>query len=111
MARKLQHDVGKDQRGRLLIDTYITLIEPGERREEDIKTGVFATVNPIGRDEFAAAGQKSMKARYKFDVWESEYNDEQELLYKGSRLTIYRTYGPRSDGKMELYAGERAGNI
>lgn len=51
-----------------------------------------------------------MKARYKFDVWENEYSEEQELIYNGSRLTIYRTYGPRADGKMELYAGERAGN-
>ena len=52
-----------------------------------------------------------MKARYKFTVWENEYNDEQEIEYQNRRLTIYRTYGPRTDGKIELYAGERSGNV
>lgn len=52
-----------------------------------------------------------MKARYKFNVWENEYKDEQEVEYNGRRLTIYRTYGPRPDGKIELYTGERAGNV
>ena len=51
-----------------------------------------------------------MKARYKFNVWANEYNDEQEVEYNG-RLTIYRSYGPKDDGKIELYAGERAGNV
>lgn len=111
MACGLQHESDKDQRGRLLIDAYITLIEPGETKEEDVKNGVIATVEPIGRDEFVAAGQKNMKARHKFDVWENEYKDEQEVEYNGRRLTIYRTYGPRPDGKIELYAGERAGNV
>ena len=51
-----------------------------------------------------------MKARYKFNVWSNEYKDEQEVEFNGQRLTIYRTYGPRDDGKIELYAGERTGN-
>ena len=52
-----------------------------------------------------------MKARHKFDVWANEYNDEQEVEFNGRRLTIYRSYGPKADGKIELYAGERAGNV
>lgn len=60
---------------------------------------MIATVEPIGRDEFVAAGQKGMKARYKFNVWANEYNDEQEVEYNGRRLTIYRSYGPKDDGK------------
>jgi hypothetical protein len=52
-----------------------------------------------------------MKARHKFNVWANEYNDEQEVEYNGRRLTIYRSYGPKDDGKIELYAGERAGNV
>lgn len=111
MVSGLRYAFNQNQRGRLQIDAYITLVEPGETKEEDVKNGVIATVEPIGRDEFAAAGQKNMKARYKFDVWENEYKDEQEVEYNGRRLTIYRTYGPRPDGKIELYTGERAGNV
>lgn len=111
MASGLQYAFNQNQRGRLQIDAYITLVEPGETKEEDVKNGVIATVEPIGRDEFVAAGQKSMKARHKFDVWANEYNDEQEVEYNGRRLTIYRSYGPKDDGKIELYAGERAGNV
>ena len=103
MVSGLQYAFNQNQRGRLQIDAYITQVEPGEAKEEDVKNGVIATVEPIGRDEFVAAGQKSMKARYKFDVWANEFN--------GRRLTIYRSYGPKADGKIELYAGERAGNI
>lgn len=71
---------------------------------------VIASVEPIGRDEFSAAGQNGMKARYKFVVWTNEYHEEQEIEFQKRRLTIYRTYGPKADGKTELYAGERAGN-
>lgn len=106
----LQYASDKNQRGSIHIDAYITLVEPGETKAEDVKNGVIATVEPVGRDEFTAAGQKGMKARYKFTVWENEYNDEQEIEYQNHGLTIYRTYGPRTDGKIELYAGERTGN-
>lgn len=87
------------------------MVDPGETKEEDVKTDIIATVDPIGRDEFVAAGQKGMKAKHKFSVWGNEYRDESEVLYQGQRLTIYRTYGPRPDGKIELYAGERVGNV
>lgn len=111
MVSGLRYAFNQNQRGRLQIDAYITLVEPGEIKEEDVKNGVIATVEPIGRDEFVAAGQKGMKARHKFNVWGNEYNDEQEVEYNGRRMTIYRSYGPKDDGKIELYAGERAGNV
>lgn len=72
---------------------------------------MIARVEPIGRDEFVAAGQKGMKARHKFEVWSNEYNEQSEIEFNNRRLSIYRTYGPRADGRIELYAGERAGNI
>ena len=107
MVSGLRYAFNQNQRGQLQIDAYITLVEPGETKEEDVKNDVIATVEPIGRDEFVAAGQK---ARHKFDVWANEYNDEQEVEFNGRRLTIYRSYGPKADGKIELYAGERTGN-
>jgi hypothetical protein len=51
-----------------------------------------------------------MKAEYKFTVWAAEYDGQEEVEYNGRRLSIYRTYGARSDDKTELYAAERAGN-
>lgn len=110
MARKLQHDVGKDQRGRLLIDAYITLVESGDTRAEDTNTDVIATVTPIGRDEYAAAGEKGMKARYMFEVYANEYANHDVVLYNDERLVVYRTYGPKANDKVEIYAGQRVGN-
>lgn len=86
------------------------MIDPGETREEDIKTPVFASVFPIGRDEYAAAGEKSMKARYMFEVYANEYADQSVVLHGEERLTVYRTFGPKDNDKIEIYAGQRVGN-
>jgi hypothetical protein len=93
-----------------VIEGFITLIHPGETKEEDEKTSVIATITPLGRDEFVAAGQKDYKASNKFEVWANEFDKQPELEYNGDRLTIYRTYGPKPDDKIELYTAERAGN-
>ena len=77
------------------------MIDQGETREEDVKVKVFATVNPIGRDEYAAAGEK---------VFENEYTGQDVVLYGSERLTVYRTYGPKTNDKIEVYAGQRVGN-
>lgn len=92
------------------MDVLIKLISVGESADKDVKKEVFATVDPVGRDEFEAAGQAGMKAEYKFTVWAAEYDGEDEIEYNGRRLSIYRTYGARSDDKTELYTAERAGN-
>ena len=110
MVSSLQYAFNQNQRGRLQIDAYITLVEPGETKEEDVKNGVIATVEPIGRDEFQTAGVNGYKAENRFDVWAEEYDEQPELQFGEKRLSIYRTYGVRSDGKIELYAAERVGN-
>ena len=71
---------------------------------------MFAKLSPVGRDEFKAAGEKDMKAKYVFEVWASEYNGESEVLFGKERLSIYRTYGPKENEKIEIYAAERVGN-
>ncbi len=91
------------------MDVIITLIEPGDSKDTDIKTDVFATVSSTGRDEFVAAGERGFKASNKFEVWANEYANQPECIYNGKRLTIYRTYGPRPDDKIELYTAERVG--
>lgn len=91
-------------------DVLINLVSVGETADDDVKTEVYATVEPVGRDEFNAAGEAGMKAEYKFTVWAAEYDNEEEVEYNGKRLSIYRTYGARRDDKTELYTAERAGN-
>ena len=91
------------------MDALITLIHPGETDETDEKTEVFASVESTGRDEFVAAGERGFKASNKFTVWDNEYDGQPECIYDGKRLTIYRTYGPRNDDRIELYAAERVG--
>ncbi len=92
------------------MDVQITLISVGESADSDTKKEVYAQVDPVGRNEFNAAGEAGMKAEYRFTVWAAEYEGEEELIYNGRRLSIYRTYGARFDDKTELYTAERAGN-
>lgn len=92
------------------MDALINLVSVGETSDDDKTTSVFAEVDPVGRNEYEAAGQMGMKAQYKFTVWAAEYNGQEEVEYDGKRLSIYRTYGARRDDKTELYTAERAGN-
>ena len=91
-------------------DVPIVLIHPVDSPEEDEKTSVYAELRPIGRDEFQAAGVNGYKAESQYTIWANEYDGQPEIEADNKRLTIYRTYGPRKDGKMELYAAERVGN-
>ena len=93
-----------------MFEVQIELVHPGDTPQDDEKTAVFAEVKPVGRDEFQAAGVNGYKAENQYTIWADEYDEQPELNAGGKRLTIYRTYGPRPDGKMELYAAERVGN-
>lgn len=93
-----------------MTECQIILIHPGEKPEDDEKTDVFAEKNPAGRDEVQSAGVNGYKAKCQFVIWAAEYDGQPELLAGNKRLTIYRTYGARQDGKIELYAAERVGN-
>ena len=70
------------------------------------ETEVIASINPVGRDEFTAAGQLGYKATSQLEVWDFEYDGPTEVSIDGKR---YRTYGPKSNGKTELYIAERVG--
>ena len=92
------------------MDICIKLIHQGETKDQDEKRQIFAEAQPVGRDEFLKAGEKGFKGLRKFVVWASEYRQETEVECEGQRLSIYRTYGPTQDDKIELYAAERIGN-
>lgn len=88
----------------ITIDVVVSLLESGEDPVE-----VFAMLNSAGQSEFAAAGQSGFKPAFMFEVWAEEYAGQQQLVYNGREYTIYRTFGPKPDGRMELYTERRVG--
>lgn len=80
-----------------------------KNQTEYLETQIFGEIKPVGRDEFAAAGQKDYKASLMAEVWGFEYENQTEMIVDGKKLSIYRTYGPKENGKIELYAGEKVG--
>lgn len=80
-----------------------------KNQKEYLEKVVFGEINPVGRDEFTAAGQRDYKASAMVEVWGFEYENQTEIEIEGKKMTVYRTYGPKSNGKTELYAGERVG--
>ena len=80
-----------------------------KNQTEYLEKEVFAEINPVGRDEFTAAGQKDYKASMMIEVWGFEYEGQTEVMVDGRKMAIYRTYRPKNTGKVELYAGERIG--
>lgn len=80
-----------------------------KNQKEYEETEAMAKVRPVGRDEFSAAGQKGFKAEFMIEVWAFEYSGQKEAMVGGERYAIYRTYGPKPNGKTELYLAERVG--
>lgn len=91
-----------------MVDVCVTLRIKKNNTEYQERT-VFGSMDPVGHDEFAAAGQNGYKADCKVEIWGFEYNGETEIQVNGRNYVVYRTYGPKSSGKIELYAGERVG--
>lgn len=92
----------------VIVEAQVTLLEK-KNRTEYIERSIFAEIFPAGRDEFAAAGQNGFKASFRVDVWGFEYENQSEIMVDNKKMAIYRTYGPKGNGKIELYAGERVG--
>lgn len=92
----------------VIIEAQIKLLVK-KNQTEYLEKKVFAKISPVGRDEFAAAGQGGYKATLQAEIWGFEYNGQTEIEANGKRFVIYRTYGPKVNGKIELYAGERVG--
>lgn len=80
-----------------------------KNQTEYSETEVFAECYPVGRDENNSVKQDGFKASFRADVWASEFNNQPFIEIEGLRYDIYRTYGPKPNGKVELYAREKAG--
>lgn len=91
-----------------IIEKLIKLLVK-KNQTEYVETEVIAEINPVGRGEFTAAGQNGYKASFMLTVWDFEYTGQTEVLVDSKKQTIYRTYGPKQNGKIELYVAERVG--
>lgn len=65
-------------------------------------------IGSVSASEDERAGQRGFKAEKEAVIWSFEYNDEEIAEVNGKRYQIYRYY-KRSDGRTELYLGQRAG--
>lgn len=90
------------------IEAVVKLLTKKNQREY-LEKEVYGTIKPVGRDEFAAAGQKGFRASMMVEVWGFEYDGQTEIRVDGRTMAVYRAYGPKGSGKVELYAGERVG--
>lgn len=81
----------------------------GQRVETVSETEVFALVESISQTEFFDAGEKGLKPEFKFCVWLTEYEGQENLRYGSDVYSVYRTYR-RNDGRIELYTQKRVGD-
>lgn len=92
----------------LITKTY-TKDSLGQLVPTETTTDVMCNVTSVSAAEWARAGQEGLKASLVFDVWEYEYDGQEELTYNGETYSVYRTY-INNDGKVELYTEKKVGN-
>lgn len=104
-----------------LIKTEYVRDARGVQQPVETRRDVFCNVSSISMTEFYKAGQLNLKPAYRFTIFAPEYDNEQDIEYKGHKYTVYRTFhGQRYSGiinyktsgdHMELYAERRTGEV
>lgn len=78
-----------------------------KNKTEYLEKEVFAEINPVGRDRvYGQPGKKITKQSMMIEVWGFEYEGQTEVMVDGRKMAIYRTYGPKNTGKVELTPGK-----
>lgn len=97
-------------------DNEVTLIgasdgvedDIGQRQPVDSETTVYCCQKPISRQEFYLAGQNDIRVSEILIVHPYEYGGENEVIFRGKRLSIVKTY-PLSPEELELTCSEKIG--
>lgn len=84
------------------LDTY------GQSVATETTSDIQGMIGSISATEDERAGQKGFKAEKEAVVWAFEFADQEIAEVNGKRYQIYRYY-KRSDGRVELYLGQKAG--
>lgn len=61
----------------------------------------------ISQKEYYESLLQGLKPVYRFNVWNCDYHGEDELVYCGEKLVIYRTF--QKGEKTEIYTLRKAG--
>lgn len=91
-----------------LIGITLEQDEYGQWIETQTSRQVYCNVEYIGQKEFFEAGRNGLNPRFKFTMFNGDYNDEPMVEYKGNRYAVYRTYLTKSD-KIQLYVERKGG--
>lgn len=91
-----------------LISITSALNEYGVMEETRTESDIYCQVYSVSQNEFFQGGQNGLKPKYKFVIYDAEYNNEPYVEYNGTVYAVYRTYLARND-KLELYVQEKSG--
>lgn len=95
----------------VLISETWTTDSIGQKISTETRRSVLATIRSVGRNEWAAAGQNSIRADVVAVIPIVDYSGERICELDGVRRSIYRTYMVDEDDEIELYIQEEAGTL
>ena len=85
-----------------LVKKYYTTDSIGQKVPAENVRYVWGDIYSITSNEFSNAGMLGLKPDFRINVWQNEYDNEEEVVVDGVRHKIYRVYIDKS-GKAELY--------
>lgn len=89
-------------------DSYFD--ELGQLIEEETEKLIFCELGPITRSEWLSAGQMGFKPSIMLKVYDYEYEGESDVIFNGTRYSVYRTYRPQYGNIIELYLEIKVGD-
>lgn len=92
----------------LIGKTYAT-DQIGQKTPLESKRLVMANINSISAAEFFRAGENGLKANIMFSIWLTDYLEEEEIEFNGTRYSVYRTF-VNDKGRIELYCQKKVSN-
>lgn len=81
----------------------------GQEIVKECEREIWATLQPISRNEWTTAGQRGVEAIFRVLIYTFEYHDELTVEIDGQRYGVYRSYIDMGNDKTELYLESKAG--
>lgn len=97
-----------DDEALLVAETY-RQNEIGVMESARVVRPVLVTVQSVSRTEFYRAGQAGLQPSMVLTTPSVNYDGEEEVILRGKRYAVYRTYQPPDSDYIELYLQPKAG--
>ena len=91
-----------------LIKTTYTNDLLGIPQESTSERDVLCSIESVTRAEFFDGGRNGINPSLMFKVFAGDYDDEQEIRYKGKAYSVYRTYFTQGN-EVEIYVTRKGG--